>query len=81
MEDSDTELRQYTHEQSIFNDALDIWELPLSSWTYYHKLRQMEWIVQIGFELKIYHPDEWSGMYQCGIDKKSRSFDPCSDTA
>ncbi|KAL2265163.1 hypothetical protein VTJ83DRAFT_6263 [Remersonia thermophila] len=37
--------------------------LPLSSWTYLYKLRLMEWTVQLGFELDIYHPDELAGMY------------------
>ncbi|TGJ85470.1 hypothetical protein E0Z10_g3285 [Xylaria hypoxylon] len=37
--------------------------LPLSTWTYLLKLRQMEWIVQLGFELRVYQPDELAGMY------------------
>lgn len=37
--------------------------LPLSSWTYFYKLRQMEWIIQFGFELEVYQPDELAGMY------------------
>ncbi|KAL2135794.1 hypothetical protein VTI74DRAFT_6860 [Chaetomium olivicolor] len=37
--------------------------LPLSSWAYHYKLRLMEWIVQLGFELTIYAPDELAGMY------------------
>jgi hypothetical protein len=37
--------------------------LPLSSWAYLYKLRLMEWIVQLGFELDIYQPDELAGMY------------------
>ena len=41
----------------------DIWSFPLSSWAYYHKLHQMEWTVQMGFELDIYQPDELAGMY------------------
>lgn len=36
---------------------------PLSSWVYLWRLRQMEWIVQLGFELRIYQPDELAGMY------------------
>lgn len=35
----------------------------LSAWTYLYKLRQMEWIVQLGFELEVYQPDEFAGMY------------------
>ncbi|KAI1820877.1 Mak10-domain-containing protein [Xylaria intraflava] len=37
--------------------------LPLSSWVYVYKLRQMEWIVQLGFELNVYQPDELVGLY------------------
>lgn len=36
---------------------------PLSTWTYHQKLRTMEWIVQLGFELDLYLPDEIAGMY------------------
>ena len=60
LEDLDNELRAFTGERRIFTD---MWELPLSSWGYYYKLRQMQWIVQLGFELQMYHSDEWPGMY------------------
>ncbi|KAL1634010.1 N-alpha-acetyltransferase, non-catalitic subunit [Neofusicoccum ribis] len=36
---------------------------PFASWVYHMKLRQMEWIVQLGFEQEIYLPDERAGMY------------------
>ncbi|KAF2397061.1 Mak10-domain-containing protein [Trichodelitschia bisporula] len=36
---------------------------PLTSWTYLLKLKTMQWIVQLGFELDIYLPDEMAGMY------------------
>ncbi|KAI1869043.1 uncharacterized protein JN550_006030 [Neoarthrinium moseri] len=39
------------------------YSLPLSSWAYLYKLRQMEWIVQLGFELSTYQTDELAGMY------------------
>ncbi|KAK3392260.1 Mak10 subunit, NatC N-terminal acetyltransferase-domain-containing protein [Sordaria brevicollis] len=39
------------------------YHLPLSSWAYLYKLRLMEWIVQLGFELEVYAPDELAGMY------------------
>jgi N-alpha-acetyltransferase 35, NatC auxiliary subunit len=39
------------------------YSLPLSSWAYLYKLRLMEWIVQLGFELEIYQSDELAGMY------------------
>lgn len=37
--------------------------LSLSSWAYFYKLKLMQWIVQLGFELDIYAPDELAGMY------------------
>ncbi|KAI9647523.1 N-alpha-acetyltransferase, non-catalitic subunit [Ciborinia camelliae] len=65
-EELDQELREFTKEEPFMD--LDISSDPifafhLSSWAYYYKLRQMEWIVQLGFELQIYQPDELSGMY------------------
>lgn len=36
---------------------------PLSSWVYHEKLRQLELIVQLGFELEVYSPEEYPGMY------------------
>lgn len=36
---------------------------PLSTWVYHQKLQVMEAIVQLGFELDIYLPDELAGMY------------------
>lgn len=39
------------------------YSLPLSSWSYLYKLKQMEWILQLGFELNVYQPDELAGMY------------------
>lgn len=62
----DIELRKFTKEQPL-KDSKDaneeIWAFPMSSWAYYHKLRQIEWIVQMGFELDIYQVDELAGMY------------------
>ncbi|SZF04999.1 unnamed protein product [Blumeria hordei] len=40
-----------------------IWSYPFSSWVYYYKILQMEWIIQLGFELETYQPDELAGMY------------------
>ncbi|KAH9893729.1 Mak10-domain-containing protein [Xylariomycetidae sp. FL2044] len=45
------------------NNLVMGYSLPLSSWAYLYKLRQMEWIVQLGFELDIYQVDELAGMY------------------
>lgn len=60
------ELRYFTKEEPIKevqNSSEEIWSFPLSSWAYYHKLHQMEWIVQLGFELEIYQTSELAGMY------------------
>lgn len=64
-EGTDTELRNFTKEEAIKDQASneEIWRFPLSSWAYYQKLRQIEWIVQMGFELDIYQVDELAGMY------------------
>ena len=64
----DTELRTYTNELPLKDSETadeEIWAYPLSSWAYYHKLHQMEWIIQMGFELDIYQTDELGGMYWC----------------
>ncbi|KAL9040205.1 MAG: hypothetical protein Q9180_002050 [Flavoplaca navasiana] len=65
-ENLDVELRKYTGEKPLTDGSPsgpEIWSFPLSSWAYYYKLRQMEWIVQLGFELDIYQNDELSSMY------------------
>ncbi|KAL8833043.1 MAG: hypothetical protein Q9170_004548 [Blastenia crenularia] len=65
-ENLDVELRKYTDEQPLTEGepvGTEIWYFPLSSWAYYYKLRQLEWIVQLGFELNIYQSDELSSMY------------------
>lgn len=62
----DIELRNFTEEEPIKDvqaSSEEIWAFPLSSWAYHHKLRLMEWIVQMGFELDIYQDDELAGMY------------------
>ncbi|KAJ9665442.1 N-alpha-acetyltransferase, non-catalitic subunit [Coniosporium apollinis] len=64
-------LREFDHlmaDAEIFDNELrhlskDTLLNPLMTWTYYHKLRQMEWVVQLGFEQEIYQPDELVGMY------------------
>ncbi|KAL8639196.1 MAG: hypothetical protein Q9228_003743 [Teloschistes exilis] len=65
-ENLDVGLRKYTGEKPLIEgeaSAAEIWSFPLSSWAYYYKLRQMEWIIQMGFELRVYQNDELSGMY------------------
>ena len=62
----DTELRRYSKEEPIKEPSAsneENWSFPLSSWAYYYKIRQMEWIVQMGFELDLYQVDELAGMY------------------
>ncbi|RYP71995.1 hypothetical protein DL771_004464 [Monosporascus sp. 5C6A] len=64
VEEIDQLLQVTLDEKPLTNDRGDIgYRLPLSSWAYLYKLRQMEWIVQLGFELAIYQPDELAGMY------------------
>lgn len=65
-EEVDDELRHFTNEQPIISSEYGpnpIYAFPLSSWCYHYKLRQMEWLVQMGFELDIYAHDEMAGMY------------------
>lgn len=63
-EDMDVELRQFTEEEPIVPEGLQpIYSFPLSSWCYHYKLEQMEWLVQMGFELDVYAPDEMASMY------------------
>ncbi|POS84228.1 hypothetical protein EPUL_003377 [Erysiphe pulchra] len=62
----DRNLQDLTGETPILDVAVSpepTWSYPLSSWAYYYKICQMEWIVQLGFELEIYQPNELAGMY------------------
>ncbi|KAI1262347.1 Mak10-domain-containing protein [Xylariaceae sp. FL1019] len=47
----------------IAQPGQDFTFLPLTSWAYVYKLQQMEWVVQLGFELTVYQPDELASMY------------------
>lgn len=51
------------YRSSMGSGGVESYSLPLSSWTYLYKLRQMEQIIQLGFELEIYQADELAGMY------------------
>ncbi|EGX93378.1 amino-acid N-acetyltransferase subunit Mak10, putative [Cordyceps militaris CM01] len=71
-EDIDQLLQVKTKERPILlepsmmsssDQTIESYSLPLSSWTYLYKLRLMEMIVQLGFELGVYQPDEHLGMY------------------
>ncbi|KAF4556774.1 Mak10 subunit-like protein [Elsinoe fawcettii] len=37
--------------------------LPLASWVYHHKLLAMETVINLGFELEVYLPDEYASQY------------------
>ena len=66
-ESIDSDLQALTDQTPVFDPDLGnqpLYHYPLSSWTYYQKLRQMEWIVQLGFEQDIYLPDELASMYR-----------------
>ncbi|KAL8762335.1 MAG: hypothetical protein Q9184_001642 [Pyrenodesmia sp. 2 TL-2023] len=65
-ENLDVELRKYTCERPLAEGepaGTEIWFFPLSSWAYHYKLRQTEWIIQLGFELDVYQTGELRGMY------------------
>ncbi|KHJ33656.1 putative mak10 subunit [Erysiphe necator] len=62
----DRNLQDLMDETPIFDLGVSsdpMWSFPLSSWAYYYKICQMEWIVQLGFELETYQPNELAGMY------------------
>ncbi|RKF56339.1 N-alpha-acetyltransferase 35, NatC auxiliary subunit [Golovinomyces cichoracearum] len=65
-EEIDRNLQSLTSEDprtDTMVSADPIWPYPLSSWAYYYKICQMEWIVQLGFELETYQPIEFASMY------------------
>ncbi|KAL2802492.1 Mak10 subunit, NatC N-terminal acetyltransferase-domain-containing protein [Aspergillus granulosus] len=63
-EDLDGELRVLTGEPPLeLPNGDTTYAYPLSSWAYHQKLIQFRLILQLGFELSIYAPDELAGMY------------------
>lgn len=62
-EEIDIILQGKSQERTVAHRSVDSYALSLSSWTYLYKLHQMEWIVQLGFELEVYQVDELAGMY------------------
>lgn len=64
-EETDQLLQLQLEEKPLQPDGSNesVFHLPLSSWAYFHKLRIMEWVVQLGFELSVYQPNELAGMY------------------
>jgi N-alpha-acetyltransferase 35, NatC auxiliary subunit len=63
-EDLDERMREFTAEQpALYASDRPTFAYPLSSWVYHHKLVHLRHIIQLGFELSIYAPDENAGMY------------------
>ncbi|KAG0634665.1 Mak10 subunit, NatC N-terminal acetyltransferase-domain-containing protein [Tuber brumale] len=62
-EEVDSELRQFTNEEAVMTPNGPSFAFPLSSWVYHYKLRQMEWIMLLGFELDVFQTHEFAGMY------------------
>ncbi|KAJ5788742.1 NatC N(alpha)-terminal acetyltransferase Mak10 subunit [Penicillium paradoxum] len=63
-EEIDLELRTLSAEPPLqFQGGEPTWSFPLSSWAYHQKLIQFRLILQMGFELSIYSPEELPGMY------------------
>lgn len=61
-----TKERPLIHRASMMSSSgrpVESYSLALSSWTYLYKLRLMESIIQLGFELEVYQADEHLGMY------------------
>ncbi|KAL5343818.1 Mak10 subunit, NatC N-terminal acetyltransferase-domain-containing protein [Aspergillus crustosus] len=63
-EDLDEQLRTLSEEPPMeFPNGDTTYAYPLSSWTYHQKLIQFRLILQLGFELSIYAPEENAGLY------------------
>lgn len=64
-EEVDAQLREFTNEDSLVvaEGAVSSYSFPLSSWVYHYKLRIMEWIMLLGFELEVFQLHEFDGMY------------------
>jgi N-alpha-acetyltransferase 35, NatC auxiliary subunit len=60
-EECDAQLADLTDESPLSKDQS--YSYVLSSWIYLYKLRLLEWVVFLGFELDIYQPYEYSGMF------------------
>lgn len=63
-EELDAQLRSLNPEPPLTSQGgQPAYSYPLSSWAYHQKLIQLRMILQLGFELCIYSPEELSGMY------------------
>jgi hypothetical protein len=64
VEELDAHLRTLTLEAPLMTPGSPpTYSYPLSSWAYHEKLRQLRLIIQLGFELTIYSPEEFPGMF------------------
>lgn len=63
-EELDEQLRTLSQEPPMpLPNGSSTYSYPLGSWVYHHKLGQFRLIIQLGFELSIYSPEELPGMY------------------
>ncbi|EFW22896.1 amino-acid N-acetyltransferase subunit Mak10 [Coccidioides posadasii str. Silveira] len=63
-EEIDVHLRNLTSEPAVRINGDELTHAyPLSSWVYHQKLRQVRLLLQLGFELSIYSPEEFAGLY------------------
>ncbi|WEW56359.1 N-alpha-acetyltransferase, non-catalitic subunit [Emydomyces testavorans] len=63
-EEIDVHLRNLTSEPAIrLHGDEPTYAYPLSSWVYHQKLKQVRLLLQLGFELSIYSPEELPGLY------------------
>ncbi|EED22913.1 conserved hypothetical protein [Talaromyces stipitatus ATCC 10500] len=63
-EELDTHLQTLTGKVPVtLENGQSTYAYPLGSWVYHEKLKQMQLIFQMGFELSIYAPEELGGMY------------------
>ncbi|KAL9106915.1 MAG: hypothetical protein Q9227_008101 [Pyrenula ochraceoflavens] len=71
VEELDTSLQDLTGERPLeySGSPQPSFSYPLSSWMYHWKLHQLRCILQMGFELSVYLPNELAGMlwYTCHI--------------
>ncbi|KAI9924925.1 hypothetical protein MW887_006330 [Aspergillus wentii] len=63
-EDLDVQLQGLSQETPLtFRHGEPTYSFPLSSWAYHQKLSQFRLVLQLGFELSIYSPEELPGIY------------------
>lgn len=63
-EEVDVQIRTLTLEPPVkLQGDEPTYTYPLGSWGYHQKLRQLRLIIQLGFELSVYSPEELPGMY------------------